>query len=458
MKKTVTRSSIRPTIAWVFALTASVTGLALTLIAGRLASQTMETIVFPLIFVSFSTTGFFLYRKRPGHRMAILYLSSGVLGGLYWLVVTYWTAGRIQGWPGTHAMWLGEQLVYFPWVLSMVALPIMLFPTGRLPTPRWNWVKWVGAALLFFLLVPFVIFPESPNPGIGSLLVVDADVITETVNGQVPLTETDVTRTPGGDLLWSDGTFAYVTESHPDELTFGGGFTNPLAIDTLAPLADLDVIFGGGVFLLLVVVVLATAPAALIVRFRRSEGIERQQLKWLVYPAAVAGIGLILVYALDEVFGAFDTWWIQSLIAISLLAVLMIPVATGMAIVRYRLYDIDRLISRTVLYGVLVALLAGTYLGVVFLLSQFVPDENSIAVAIATLAVAGLFNPLRGRIQDLIDRRLYRSQYNAREIVEDFSGRLTDEVDIQTLEDELLDVVDETVKPETAAVWIRSQN
>jgi hypothetical protein len=140
-----------------------------------------------------------------------------------------------------------------------------------------------------------------------------------------------------------------------------------------------------------------------------------------------------------------------------LVAVLSLPVVTGMAIVRYRLYDIDRLISRTVVYGVLVALLIGTYLGVVFLLSQFVPDENSITVAIATLAVAGLFNPLRRRIQDTIDRRLYRSRYDAQEIVEEFSGRLTDEVDVETIHSELLEVLDETVKPETAALWIRGQ-
>jgi hypothetical protein len=193
------------------------------------------------------------------------------------------------------------------------------------------------------------------------------------------------------------------------------------------------------------------------VRFIRSEGDERQQMKWLVLPAVVAGVGLALTYSVVDTLGIYETFWARTLVLVVLVAVLSLPVVTGMAIVRYRLYDIDRLISRTVVYGVLVALLIGTYLGVVFLLSQFVPDENSITVAIATLAVAGLFNPLRRRIQDTIDRRLYRSRYDAQEIVEEFSGRLTDEVDVETIHSELLEVLDETVKPETAALWIRGQ-
>jgi hypothetical protein len=419
----------------------------------------------PLIIVAFSTTGFFISTRRPGHPMGRLYLLSGALGALYIFSRIYSLTAKLQGWPGYVAGRVGEQLFYFPWILSMVALPIMLFPDGRLPSRRWRWLRWVGALFILWLAVAPLIFPSFEDATIADVRLIDPDSVTE-VEGSVVLAaddepriiETEVITTPAGDLLFADGEDLFVTEADPEVLTDAGMLPNPLAIDALAPIGSSAWFYPAWDTLGLtsLVVILGAAPAALVTRFRRSDGIERQQLKWLVYPAAVAGVGLILNYTLDVLFGVFDTWWLRSIVAISLRAVLMIPVSTGLAIVRYRLYDIDRLISRTVVYGVLVALLAGAYVSVVFVLSQFMSDDNSLTVAIATLAVAALFNPLRKRIQDFIDRRLYRSQYDAREIVEALSSRLSDEVDVATIQDELLDGVDDTVKPEAAAIWIRS--
>ncbi|MGD2060957.1 MAG: hypothetical protein PVF87_08845, partial [Acidimicrobiia bacterium] len=273
--------------------------------------------------------------------------------------------------------------------------PALLFPDGRLPGPRWRWLGRTVAIVFALILLSAPFFP----------------VINQ------------------------------------DDLA---GAANPWAIEALTPVFQSPL--WSSITLGLFAVALVGPAVALIARFRRSTGVERLQLKWLALSGAVAATGLGLTYALDAYHG---TWWLTTVTAVGLLGVMAIPVTTGMAIIRYRLYDIDRLISRTVVYGVLVALLAGVYVAIVFVLSRFLPDDNSLSVALSTLVVATLFNPLRRRIRDFIDRRLYRSRYDAREIAENFAGRLTDEVDLDTLHDELLEVVDETVKPEAAAVWIR---
>lgn len=431
-----------------------------------LGAQYTGDLTIPLIIVAFSTTGFFISTRRPGHLMGRLYLVSGALGGLYIFSRIFSLTGKLQGWPGYLAGRTGEQLFYFPWILSMVALPIMLFPNGRLPSRRWRWLRWVGTLFIFWLVAAAMIFPSFEDAAIADVRLIDRDVVTEVDGGVVVATDdeprtiqTEVVTTPAGDLLFTDDENLLITESDPKVLTVDGTLVNPLSIDGLASLEAHSSFYPvwNVLGMASLVAILAAAPAALAIRFRRSEGIERQQLKWLVYPAAVAGVGLILTYTLGELAGVFDTWWLQTIVAISLFAVLMIPVATGMAIVRYRLYDIDRLISRTVVYGLLVALLAGVYVAAVFVLGRFLPDDNSITVAVSTLAVAALFNPLRKRIQEFIDRQLYRSRYDAQEIVQGFSDRLRDDIEFETIEGELLEVVNETVKPEATGLWIRDR-
>lgn len=451
------RASARATTLWLYAISVGIAALVLSFTSASLINTGYERVGFPLIIGSFATTGFLIATKRPGHRIGILYLVSGVLGATWVLIGSYSMAAKLQGWPGYAITASIDSIVYFPWIFSMVVVPMMVFPNGLLPSPRWRWVKWVMAS--FMVLVAASVF-LSPTFGgvVGNAELIDSAAVTE-VEGGVVITDegttetirTDTTTTPAGDLLFRYENNWTVTESNPNLVAPDGAFVNPLVIEPLAPPEELVpflIVLTQG----LLVVALAAAPTALIVRFQRSESIERQQLKSLVLPAAVAGVGLILAYSLDAYYGV---WWHQGLILVALLGALAIPVATGLAIVRYRLYDIDRLISRTVVYGILVALLAGTYIGVVFLLSQFVPDENSITVAVATLAVAASFNPLRRRIQEFIDRRLYRSRYDAQEIVADFSDRLQDDVEFETIHDELLEVVEGTVKPEAAALWIR---
>jgi hypothetical protein len=191
------------------------------------------------------------------------------------------------------------------------------------------------------------------------------------------------------------------------------------------------------------------AVASLIVRFRRAGGMERQQLKWLTY---AAGALLIAPVIQDSWLGGWAT------VAVDLLQ-FAIPAAIGIAILRYRLYDIDRLINRTLTYGLLTTLLAGVYAGLVLALGQAFgglgTQPPSWAVAGATLTVAALFQPARRRIQQDVDRRFNRRRYDAAKTIEAFSTRLREEIDLDTLSAELLAVVNQTMQPISASLWLR---
>jgi hypothetical protein len=177
--------------------------------------------------------------------------------------------------------------------------------------------------------------------------------------------------------------------------------------------------------------------------------VERQQLKWFTY----AGVLLILTIPAGEYLPATIGDALFGLI------IVLVPVAAGIVILRYRLYDIDRLINRTLVYGALTAVLGGVYAAAVLVLGQLFggvsTDPPSWAVAGATLAVAALFQPARHRIQAVVDRRFNRRKYNAAKTVEGFSARLRDEVDLDTLSAELLAVVEQTMQPTTASLWLR---
>jgi hypothetical protein len=191
-----------------------------------------------------------------------------------------------------------------------------------------------------------------------------------------------------------------------------------------------------------------TSVASLVVRFRRARGEERQQLKWFTYGAGV----LVLLLAVSAMSPALNAQIPNLVVAAALAAP---PLAIGVAVLRYRLYDIDRLINRTLVYGLLTALLAGVYAGVVLVLGQVFGgvggDPPSWAVAGATLSVAALFQPARRRIQAVVDRRFNRRKYDAARTLEAFSARLRDELDLATLSSELLAVADQTMQPTTAS-------
>jgi hypothetical protein len=188
---------------------------------------------------------------------------------------------------------------------------------------------------------------------------------------------------------------------------------------------------------------------ALGLRFRRSRGIERQQLKWLVYAAAMT---LLVIIATQ----GFQRWQLGAILLFPVLA--SVPAAAGIAILRYRLYDIDRIINRTLVYGLLTVLLGAVYVGGVFTLGRLlnpITGESSLAVAASTLAVAALFQPARRRLQAVVDRRFNRRRYDAARTVETFSARLRDEIDLNTLSAELLAVVDQTMQPTGVSIWLR---
>jgi hypothetical protein len=192
---------------------------------------------------------------------------------------------------------------------------------------------------------------------------------------------------------------------------------------------------------------------SLVVRFRRSRGVERQQLKWFVYAAAVTVTGVVVTETLVVPEGSV----LDGMLALAGLAVVpSIPVAAGVAILRYRLYEIDRIINRTLVYGALTALLTAVYAaGALWLPRRLALGESQLIVAASTLAVAALFQPARRRLQAVVDRRFNRRRYDAARTVAAFSARLRDQVELDRLADELLAVVDQTVQPTRASLWLR---
>jgi hypothetical protein len=301
--------------------------------------------------------------------------------------------------------WISDAGWYFWLTPAAVFLPLV-FPNGRLVSRRWRPALWLGVAALAASVIgagfapgPFDV--DSPRP-----------------------------------------------VHNPVGIEGAGGLLDALSQigDVLATLA----------FLL--------AAASLVVRFRRSRGTERQQLKWFAFVGliAVAGLALAMLQVLfglepgDEVEGG----WLEVVGAvgwsIALLAILIgIPVATGLAILRHRLYDIDVVIRRTLVYGALTATLAGSYVCSVLLLQLVLSPGSDFSIAASTLAVAALFRPAASRIQRLVDRRFFRRKYDAALTIEGFGARLRDEVELDALSAELRAVVADTMQPAHVSLWLR---
>ena len=283
------------------------------------------------------------------------------------------------------------------WVASIVIVPFLwlLFPDGRLPSPRWKILAWavvlVGTPLL--ILAPFA-------PG---------------ESGTAPVENPIDMENAAGEMI--------------------GALVDP------------------GVQILFVAIVLSAL--SLVFRYRRASGIQRQQIKWFAYAAALNGF-LVTIDILDFSQLLGDALWT----IISSLAFASLYVAVGIAVLRYRLYDIDILINRTLVYGSLTMMLVLLYfVGVTLLqslLGSLTGQESQLAVVASTLVIAAMFNPLRHRIQSLIDRRFYRRKYDARKTLEAFSARLRDETNLDALSEEVARVVRETMQPEHVSVWLRS--
>jgi hypothetical protein len=245
-----------------------------------------------------------------------------------------------------------------------------------------------------------------------------------------------------------------VAAAMPGPLEAPGQPHNPLGIDSAGAILErMDALLNLGLVLLVLL-----CAGSVVVRFRRARGIERQQLKWFAF-----GVGqlALLLAAANGLGGLWDRWVPLGVGDLVFgISFAMIPVTIGIAVLRYRLYDIDRLIHRTLVYGLLTTLLAAVYAGLVLSLGQLFggigTEPPSWAVAGATLAVAGLFQPARRRIQRAVDRRFNRRKYDAAKTIEAFGARLQNQVDLDTLSAELLDVVDQTMEPTQVSLWLQS--
>ena len=230
---------------------------------------------------------------------------------------------------------------------------------------------------------------------------------------------------------------------------FGLSVQNPLGIESLPNIYEqLQALMFALIFV---------ASVSLLVRLHHARGVERQQIKWVAYAGALAASASLPT---DTIFEAMDVRWLEMVGYVpALVGILGVPTAVGIAILRYKLYEIDLLINRTLVYGLLTAILVAHYFGsIVWLQMVFVEltgQRSTLAVVASTLVIAALFNPLHRWVQAFVDRRFYRRKYNARKTSEAFSARLRDETDLDALRDDLVGVVRETMQPEHISLWLR---
>ena len=344
---------------------------------------------FATIPLVFGLVGAVVASRLPANRIGWLFLALALFDSLYEL--TYGYASYSVGVEDLPgAAWAAWVANWAsPLAPPVIVATLVLFPDGRPPTPRWGWVAWAGVPVAVVALLQYGL---APGP----------------------------TEFP--------------------ELS------NPVGLEGAPWLRDVDAeplytpLFLGG-------------AVALLVRFRRSHGIERQQIKWFAYAASLVAAYLIVGTVATQIFGGEDSVALGFLFALCFVTV---PVAAGIAILRHRLYDIDLVIRRTLVYGALTLTLAAAYLGTVLLVGLAV-GQSDVTIAGATLAVAGLFGPARARIQAVVDRRFYRRRYDAAVTLEAFGAGLRAEVDLDALGSDLGAVVRETLQPAHVSLWLRSE-
>jgi hypothetical protein len=364
--------------------------------AGRpdLAQLTLGAFVGPVLsLVSATTVGAVLASRRPGHPVGWLLLVLGLSlawGGVAPAYAAYGLLARPGALPAAHAVARNYSITV---VTAQTALSfvLLLTPTGSLPSPRWRWWARVTTAAAAILLVALAVASGPLDPQYQVL---------------------------GGpfDVRGQSGALLVVNQL-------------ALAFTTLA------VVAGAG---------------SLVVRFRRATGVERLQLRWVAWAAALAVLGAVVALGGVAVAAtAVVTWALSTCLAV-------LPLALGAAILRYRLYDLDHILSRTLTYGLLTLLLGGGYAVVVLGLGQLLGRDSSLVVAGATLAVAGVFQPARRRVQQVVDRRFNRRRHDTAQTIDAFGARLHQQIDLDTLSTELLAVVDQTMQPTRASLWLRS--
>ena len=348
-----------------------------------------------LAFAAFMVVGAIIVAHRPGNAVGWIFSAIGLLtatGMLATEYAAYASRTRPGSLPGVVLATWYSSWWWYPTLAGVLVFTPLMFPTGRLLSTRWRPVAVVAAT--------------------GTAAIITLSALQPTLQG----------------------------EDHP--------VRNPIG---LAGVPDPEEGALGAILFGLLLLSAAAAVTSVVLRFRRSQAVERQQLKWFTYAATLLILFLLLSDYLFPQAGAVEVLYG--------LVVALVPIAAGIAILRYRLYDIDRLINRTLVYGALTALLGAVYAAAVLVGGQVFGgvggNPPSWAVAGATLAVAALFQPARRRTQQVVDRRFNRRKYDAAKAVQAFSTRLRDQVDLATLSAELLSVVDQTMEPTRVSLWLR---
>ena len=345
-----------------------------------------------------AAVGLLLWLRRPENPIGPILLVLAIL-----ITFSLAAEGTYRQWDGdptpplvVRALVALDESFGLLWLTAIGVLLPLVFPTGRLLSPRWRLVLWSTGVVLVLAMVGTALGPEH--------------------------------------LDWG---------TH-------GGVDNPLGVGGTGGVVLRALSNGGEVVFLLLIL---TAFAGLGIRVRRSSGVERQQLKWIVLALATALGGLVLA-ACGDTFGSEPVGNVGWSVFMAALIVGM-PVAIGLAILRYRLYDIDVVIRRTLVYAALTLTLGGAYLALVLLIGLAV-GRSGFATAVSTLAVAALFRPLRANIQSAVDRRFYRRRYDAAQTLEAFGAHLRDELDLEALAADVREVVRDTVQPAHVSLWLRS--
>ncbi len=365
-----------------------------------------ENLVAFIVLLPVALVGFVVARRQPGNPIGWMFLGLVALLALGGVGADYaWLSYRL----GHHLPLAVVGVFLAPaWVWLFLALPlvILLFPDGRLPSPRWRPVLW--AYLVVGACLPLSIY-------------------TVTVGA---VAAGDIHLAPGGDLQAVDAPASSGLAGSP------------------AWLGSVE-----GVILPVLVVFWLVFVADQVLSWRRASGERRQQLKWLMSGAAVCMAAL----AVTVIVGTLDKSGspvLAAVVDVVFVGVAALPVCIGVAILKYRLYDIDRIISRTLGYAIVTGLLVGVYAGLVLLATRVLPLSSPVAVAAATLAAAALFNPVRRWVQRLVDRRFNRARYDADRTVAAFAARLQDDVNLDSVRDDLAGVVRTVLEPAQVSVWI----
>ncbi|MDQ3674774.1 MAG: hypothetical protein M3365_10410 [Gemmatimonadota bacterium] len=358
-------------------------------------SDLFNLITFAFFVLACAVLGALVAAKKPTNPIGWILLLVASFGTMAALVSAYIEAHPTTvGAPGSLADWVGS----FIWTLTFAPMifVIQLFPTGRPLARRWVPALWLTGAGIACAVVAYAFAPGSMTNSIDPAL-------------------------------------------------------NPFGIESLR--GQLRFLSGVGGALIVASVVLAVL--SLILRFRRSVNVERQQMKWFAYAGMVVLGALVIQIVVFTIVPETDTA-VDISNALFSLTITLIPITLGVAVLRYRLYDIDRIISRTLAYGLVSTILIGTYLLAVLALQSVFPlnDDSPVVVAASTLAVVAAFGPLRNRVRDFVDRRFNRSRYDAQRTIDDFGTRLRTEVEIESLTHDLVGVVGRTMQPVHVSLWL----